>query len=112
MKPKAISTISTVPAVSGTERNMLSGSSGSCARVSQKREDDEGDDAPPPGTPGSRGRPSPTSGALMRAQIRQNIAADSSTMPGTSKERGAFSRAVVPEDHQAQQPGRGGRPGR
>ena len=52
--------------------------------------------------PASCRRPSPTSGALMSAQIRQNIAPDSRTMPRTSKERGRVLGAVVLEDQQAE----------
>ena len=105
MKPKAISTISTVPADSGTERNMLSGSSGSVARVSQKmktaklttraRQEDE-----------RRGSPQPHSGALMRAQIEAEHRAgqqhDARDVEGARRVLGT----VVPEDHQAHQPAR------
>ncbi len=85
----AISTISTTPADSGTERNIASGISGSLTLVSQKA-----NRAKPSSEAAMnvhvRPSPQPQVGALMSAQTRQNIAADSSTMPRTSKERGAF----------------------
>ncbi len=90
MKAMAIRTIRTTPADSGTERNIASGISGSFTLVSQKEK------AAKPTTDTAMNSqvfpsPQPHSGALMSAQTRQNIEADSRTMPTTSKERGAFS---------------------
>ncbi len=90
MKEKAISTISTVPADSGTERKRESGSRGSRLLVCQKTKRAKATAEP---ARKSRVRRSlqDQSEALISAQMRQNIAADSSRMPRTSKDRGAFS---------------------
>ena len=87
---KAISTISTVPADSGTDRKMPSGISGSRDLVSQKAKTANSSTEPPMKAQVPM-EPQPQDGALIRPQTRQNIAPDSSTMPGMSKDLGAFS---------------------
>ncbi len=90
MKAMAMSTMRTTPADSGTERKSASGISGSPTRFSQRAKS-----AKPTREPMRNAHvlpsPQPHSGALMSAQTRANIAADSRAMPGRSKERGAFS---------------------
>ena len=85
----AISTIRITPAVSGTERKSPIGTSGSLTRVSQKPKS-------PKQTSDTTMKsqvlplPQPQVGAWMIAQTRQNIATESSRMPRTSKDLGAF----------------------
>ncbi len=90
MKAMAIRTIRTTPADSGTERNIASGISGSLTLASQ-RENRTKPTTEPPMNSQVWPEPQPHSGALISAHTRANIEADSSTMPRTSKERGAFS---------------------
>ncbi len=90
MKAKAISTIRIVPAVSGTERNIRSGISGSRTLVSRTAKAAKTTTAAAR-KPSVFASPQPHSPALIRAQMRQNMAPESSTMPGMSKERGAFT---------------------
>jgi hypothetical protein len=90
MKAMAIRTMRITPAVSGTERNMPSGISGSLTRVSQRAKTTKSTRAPTM-KPQVFMSPQPQAGALMRAQTRQNMAPDNRTMPGMSKDRGAFS---------------------
>lgn len=90
MKAMAISTISTTPADSGTERNRVSGISGSATLVSHQAKATKSS-AEAPMKPQVRPSPQPHAGALISAQTRQNMAPESSAMPSRSKERGAFS---------------------
>lgn len=86
-----MSTISTVPAESGTERNRPSGMSGSLTLVSHTAKSTKSTTAAPRKAhvlPLPQPQASP---ALMSAQMRENIAPESRTMPGTSKDFGAFS---------------------
>lgn len=91
MKAKAIRTISTTPADSGTDRNMPSGMSGSATLVSQKANRAKSR-AAPPRKPQVLALPQPhDSPALMIPQMREAMAPESRRMPGRSKDLGAFS---------------------
>lgn len=90
MKAKAISTIRTTPAESGTERNMASGMSGSRTFFWESANTKNRTTAAPR-KPRVLASPQPHSEPLMSDQIRQNIACDSSTMPPMSKDLAAFS---------------------
>ncbi len=89
MKAKAISTIRTVPADSGRDRKRLSGSSGSRALTchTAKRTKHSSEAAR---NSSVLALPHCQSVALISAQMRQNIAVDSSRMPATSKDLGAL----------------------